>query len=185
MFWEMDLTTGMSECQGKLLSSFSEHRDALLRFLARRLGNVALAEDLTQETWLRAARADGAAVLGNPRNYLFRIAANLALDHQRHVAYGIEMEVREGVAEAVADPMPSPEEATLQRAEFNRLMGVVNSFSPRCREVFILCRFEGMTQAEVAHMLGISKSTVVTHVVHALSAIEQAMGAGRRGKGEE
>ncbi|WP_206747705.1 RNA polymerase sigma factor [Telmatospirillum siberiense] len=162
------------------MSSFAQHREALLRFLVRKLGNAALAEDLAQETWLRAANADGLAVLDNPRPYLFRIAANLALDHQRHVGYGIEVEATEEVVTAVADPRPSPEEATLQRAEFCRLMEVVNSLSPRCREVFILCRFEGMTQAEVAGKLGISRATVVTHVVHALAAIERAMGPTHR-----
>jgi RNA polymerase sigma factor, sigma-70 family len=172
----------MSERRETLLSSFFEHRDALLRFLVRRLGNAALAEDLTQETWLRAAGANGAATLGNPRGYLFRIAANLALDHQRHAAYGVEVEAPEDIAASVPDPAPSPEEATLHRAEFNRLMAVVDGLSPRCREVFVLCRFEGMTQAEVAERLGISKTTVVTHVVNALSAIERAMGPSRKRK---
>lgn len=171
----------MSERRDSLLSSFAQHRDALLRFLVRRLGNPALAEDLTQETWLRAAGAGGGgATLGNPRSYLFRIAANLALDHQRHVGHGVEIEAADEVTATVADPRPSPEEHALHRAEFNRLMEVVNALSPRCREVFILCRFEGMTQSEVADRLGISKATVVTHVVNALAAVESAMGPIRR-----
>lgn len=172
----------MSERRDKLLATFAEHRDALQRFLMRKLGNLALAEDLTQETWLRAARADGTASLGSPRGYLFRIAANLALDHQRHLAYGIEIEAGDDMVRAIADPRPSPEEATLQRAELNRLVGVVATLSPRCREVFILCRFEGLTQGEAAARLGISKNTVATHMVHALSTIERVMGSGRRGR---
>lgn len=170
----------MSERRDTLLSSFAQHRDALLRFLVRKLGNTALAEDITQETWLRAAGAQGTATLGNPRSYLFRIATNLVLDHQRHLAHGIELETQDDVVAAIADPRPSPEECTVQRAELKRLMDVIDTLSPRCREAFMLCRFEGLTHAEVAERLGISKSTVVTHVVQALSAIERSMGPRRR-----
>ena len=58
-----------------LLRSFAEHRDALLRFLARKLEDRSLAEDFMQETWLRGAPVyrrsgatdNGASFLGDPR----------------------------------------------------------------------------------------------------------------------
>jgi len=159
----------------RLLSSFAEHRSALLRFLRRRLGNAALAEDLTQETWLRAANARGAAAIDNPRGYLFSIASNLALDHQRHVGHRVELQAVAEVVEAVADHQPSPENVVLYRSEFARLLRVVDQLSPRCREVFVLGKFEGLSLAEISQRLGISRNTVVTHMVHALAAIEREM----------
>jgi RNA polymerase sigma factor (sigma-70 family) len=164
--------------RSSLLRSFAEHRDALLRFLNRRLNNAALAEDLIQETWLRAANsqalASGAAAIDNPRSYLFRIASNLVLDHQRHVGHGIELQATDEAA-AIADPQPSPEDIVLYRSEFARLLEVIDGLSPRCREVFMLCRFEGFSHAEIAERLRISRSTVVSHMVNALTAIERAM----------
>ncbi|MBN9488200.1 MAG: RNA polymerase sigma factor [Alphaproteobacteria bacterium] len=159
----------------RLLSSFAEHRSALLRFLRRRLGNAALAEDLTQETWLRAANARGAAAIDNPRGYLFSIASNLALDHQRHVGHRVELQAVAEVVEAVADHQPSPENVVLYRSEFARLLRVVDQLSPRCREVFVLGKFEGLSLAEISQRLGISRNTVVTHMVNALAAIEREM----------
>lgn len=165
--------------RSSLLQSFAEHRDALLRFLNRRLNNAALAEDLIQETWLRAANgkapASGAAAIDNPRSYLFRIASNLVLDHQRHVGHGIELQATDEAA-AIPDPQPSPEDIVLYRSEFARLLEVIDGLSPRCREVFMLCRFEGFSHAEIAERLRISRSTVVSHMVNALTAIERAMG---------
>jgi len=161
----------------RLLSSFAEHRSALLRFLRRRLGNAALAEDLTQETWLRAANARGAAAIDNPRGYLFSIASNLALDHQRHVGHRVELQAVAEVVEAVADHQPSPENVVLYRSEFARLLRVVDQLSPRCREVFVLGKFEGLSLAEISQRLGISRNTVVTHMVNALAAIEREMGS--------
>ncbi len=159
----------------RLLSSFAEHRSALLRFLQRRLNNAALAEDLTQETWLRAAHARNVTAIDNPRGFLFSIASNLAIDHQRHVGHRIELQATAEVVEAVADRQPSPENVVLYRSEFARLVRVVEGLSPRCREVFILGKFEGLSLAEIGARLGISRNTVVTHMVHALAAIEREM----------
>lgn len=160
-----------------LLQSFAEHRDALMRFLTRRLDNAALAEDLTQETWLRAASSPGgghgAAAIDNPRSYLFRIASNLALDHLRHVGQRVEVQATDEAAAAVADSQPSPEKVVIYRSEFARLLRVIDGLSPRCREVFVLCRFEELSHAEIAERLGISRNTVVSHMVNALAAIER------------
>lgn len=163
-----------------LLQSFAEHRDALMRFLVRKLGDRSLAEDLTQETWLRAATSPafgpGASTIDNPRSYLFRIASNLALDHQRHVGYRVELQGKDEAAAVVADPQPSPEIVALHRSEFARMMRVVEGLSPRCREVFVLCRFEGLSHSEIVRRLGISRNTVVSHMVTALAALEREMG---------
>jgi RNA polymerase sigma factor (sigma-70 family) len=165
----------MTAIRDLLLAAFSEHQDSLKRFLTRRLGNVTLAEDLAQETWLRAARIrEQPGDVGNPRAYLFRIAANLALDHQRHVNRGVEIEAGPDL-DSVADRNPTPESVALHRSEFARLLRVVEGLTPRCREVFILAKFEERTYAEIAETLGISRNTVITHMVTALAAIEREM----------
>lgn len=91
-----------------LLATFLEHRDAVQRFLRRRLRSHALADDLTQETWLRAATAAGPTAILNPRSYLFRIAANLSRDHYRHIGQRVEVALPAPLCDAVADPAPSP-----------------------------------------------------------------------------
>ncbi|WP_162912896.1 RNA polymerase sigma factor [Rhodospirillaceae bacterium SYSU D60014] len=165
----------MSDTRNKLLSIFAEHQDALTRLLTRRLGSVALVEDLIQETWLRAANCKGTAALVNPQAYLFRIASNLALDHLRHVGQRIEVRASEEAVAAVSDPAPSPEAAAVHRSELDRLLRIVGGLSPRCREVFILHKFEGLPYNEVAQRLGISRNTVMVHMVKALAALEREM----------
>ncbi len=100
----------------------SAMRDALLRFLGRKLDDRSLAEDFTQETWLRAANSPGGAAIGNPRSYLFRIASNLVLDHQRRAGQRVELKVAEETAAAVADARPAPGNVVLYRSEFARLV---------------------------------------------------------------
>jgi RNA polymerase sigma-70 factor (ECF subfamily) len=162
----------MSDIRQKLLATFTEQQAALTRFLRRRLGDKALAEDLTQETWIRAASTNRAMAIDNPRSYLFRIAGNLALDHQRHVGLGIEVEAGESVTDAVPDPSPTPESVVRYKREFTRFLGAVDRLPPRCREVFLLVKVHGLKYSEVAARLGISKNTVMVHVVNALNQLD-------------
>ena len=56
-------------------------RPSLLRFVQRIVGSGANAEDVTQSLWLRAQRIADVPPIANPRAYLYRLAANLAIDH--------------------------------------------------------------------------------------------------------
>lgn len=148
-----------------LLQSLAEHRQALMRFLTRRLGSAALAEDFAHETWVRVAHRPGSNVIGSPRSYLFHIAASLAVDHQQRTA-------KETVR---ASASPLPENVVLYRSEFARLVRVIEDLPARCREIFLLCRFEGLSHADAADRLGVSRNVVVSHMVNAMVAIEREM----------
>lgn len=160
----------------RLLALFGEQRDALLRFLNRRVGNAALAEDLAQQTWLQAASVGPAVRIDNPRAYLFRIASNLALDHQRHAGQGVEIAAAAPQIHLVPDPTPSPEASALHRSELRRLLRAVDRLPPRCREVFILAKVHELTYAEIGERLGIAKNTVMVHMTRALGLLDAELG---------
>ena len=165
-------------CRYALLQSFAEHRQALMRFLTRRLGNPALAADLAHETWLRVARRAGGAPGGNPRSHLFRIASDLAIDHQRQGGWPMEWEAPED-ATAGSHGQGLPANVVPHRSELARLVRVINTLPPRCREVFLLCRFEVLSHADAAERLGISRGAVVRHMVSAMMAVEGELNARR------
>jgi RNA polymerase sigma factor (sigma-70 family) len=164
----------MTSFRDRLFAAFFDHQDGLKRFLLRRLGNAALAEDLTQETWLRAASANIAAV-DNPKSYLFRVAANLANDHLRHARHGIEVQGQEDIVPFFADARPSPEQQAADRSELQHLLRAVDALSPRSREVFILAKVHELSHAEIAARLGISKNTVMVHMAKALAQLHQQL----------
>lgn len=150
-----------------LLQSLAEHRQALMRFLTRRLGSPALAADLAQATWLRVAHGSGGAVTGDPRSHLLSIAADLAVDRHR--------QAMEEAAFVGASPLPT--NVVLYHSEFARLVRAIDDLPARCREIFLLCRFEGLSHTDVADRLGISPHAVVRHMVDAMAAIECEMDA--------
>ncbi|MBB3104479.1 RNA polymerase sigma factor [Azomonas macrocytogenes] len=158
----------MSTERERLLSAFIEHRDALLGYLRHRFGSPSLAEDLAQETWLRLARHTPEQNVVNPRAYLFRIATNLGTDHQRHQGMDIEVQLEDELVAQIPAQGVDPAWEVQSRDELEHLLHVVDSLPPRCREIFILCRVDGLSHAQIAERLNISKSTVVAQMVKAL-----------------
>lgn len=110
-----------SNAASGLLGDFEAHYDELLRFLARRTGDAERAADVAQEVWLRVAAADAGAAIDNPRAYLFRVAANLATDVERHEGRLQDRRASEALAEAVPDPLACPESRGLARRARRRL----------------------------------------------------------------
>ncbi|TWT14793.1 RNA polymerase sigma factor [Reyranella sp. CPCC 100927] len=157
----------MSDPYQKLLAVFTEQRDALTRFLARRLGNDATAEDLTQEAWLRIA-SGGAPAIANPRAYLFRIAANLAVDHQRSEA---RRPLAAGEIDALLDvPDEAPDASAIaaSRDELAFLQRALDELPARRRAIFLAARLGAQTHREIAERHGISTRAVEINVQRAL-----------------
>jgi RNA polymerase sigma-70 factor (ECF subfamily) len=171
----------MSEQHQKLLAIFTEQREALTRFLTRRLGNMAAAEDLAQEAWLRIARG-GTPAIANPRAYLFRIAANLAVDYQRSESRRL---LAADEIEALLDiPDEAPDAAAIATArdELIALQRALDELPARRRAIFLAARLGGRTHREIAGDLGVSIRTVEINVQRALEHCADRLGkiAGRR-----
>jgi RNA polymerase sigma-70 factor (ECF subfamily) len=151
-----------------LVETFRQSAGDLQRFLARRLGCADTAADLVQETFLRVAELSSARPPENPRAFLFRVAANLAIDHQRRLRYEARYESRDESGAATVDDRPSAEAQLLSKQQVVRLHKAIAELPPKCRDVFILHKFHHLSYADVAIRLGITKSTVVKHMIKAL-----------------
>ncbi|WP_232628381.1 RNA polymerase sigma factor [Methylobacterium sp. Leaf118] len=142
----------------------------LQRFLLRLLGNPTDAADATQETYLRMLAALSRTPVEHPSALLFRIAHNVALrTRNRHrlerrlFADGSEVDLVD-----VIDGFALPERQLIAQQELKRLATAIDQLPPRCREVFLLSRFEGLPNGEIAARLGISRNMVEKHIIRAL-----------------
>ena len=157
-----------------LLRAYFEHREALTRFLAKRLQCLATARDLTQEVYLRTLRVRPDENIDNPRAFLFQIAANLTSDHRR--VESRRAELLEGVNDLLwgADEEISPERHVLATDELAHLDRAIERMPTDTRQVFVLNRFEDLPQREIAVRLGISVSTVEKHIRVAVRCLCEA-----------
>ena len=147
---------------------YSAHGEELQRYLTRRLNCAQTAADLTQEIFVRLMRSEAAGTLENPRAYLYRIASNLLADHFRGAKRQADI-AGPALWETVPDQAPNPEAALLTRGELHRLERAIDALPPRQREVLLLHKFEGLSYQAIAERLGISKNTVMVHMMRALA----------------
>ncbi|MDB5393476.1 MAG: polymerase subunit sigma-24, partial [Rhodospirillales bacterium] len=66
-------------------------------------------------------------------------------------------------SEPIADQAPA-DAAYEAKEDLARIMAALNDLSPQCRRVFLLHKFEGLSHAEIAARVGISRSTVEKHM---------------------
>jgi RNA polymerase sigma-70 factor (ECF subfamily) len=125
------------------------------RFALRLCRDRHAAEDLTQETFLRAWRhRAGLRDVRAARVWLFRIAANLWRDQARRGRLPV---ARAGPLDDTEPGRSEPPERLAEgREELARALAALDALPPRQREVLYLSACEGLAAAEVAAVLGIS-----------------------------
>lgn len=131
--------------------AFAAHQREIHSFLLHCVRDRAVAEDLTQEAFLRLCREirEGRAPL-NTRAWLYRVAANLAVSRGRRL--GVARRWIEGVRpeEALEE---SPERLIVQRERTRRLGDAVQTL-PRDARVGLLMAANGFSGQEISTVLG-------------------------------
>lgn len=138
---------------------YAEQLPRVYNFLRYRLGNEAVAQDLTSRTFEKAwrerhrYRRDLAAF----STWLLRIARNVAVDHRRT---SHEHAPLEDAAQAAAEG--TPEEEAVLRSNFARLSVLMSRLPERQRELLALKFGAGITNRAIARITGLSESNVGT-----------------------
>jgi RNA polymerase sigma-70 factor (ECF subfamily) len=153
-----------------------KHHAPLLKHVQGRVRSANDAEDIVQETWIRVitrlAEPEARAAVDNLRAFLYRIAGNLSIDHQRRRQVRAHLEaasIDEPEALQVASNIPLAD-AVLVAAEQRRAFeAALRTLPVRARRVLILSRVEGWTYPRIAEALGISVRTVSNDLERALS----------------
>jgi RNA polymerase sigma-70 factor, ECF subfamily len=155
----------------------SDHLRRIFVQIYRIVGNVADAQDLTQETFIKALqRQDQLKDEQKAAHWLSRIATNTALDFLRRHSRVTHCEL-EAAPEMSGD---TPEQIVL-RAEHNEyLADGLRLLSPRERAALLLRDVEGLPAEEVARRLDCSKATVRSHIANARTKFRRYMERRRR-----
>jgi RNA polymerase sigma-70 factor (ECF subfamily) len=165
--------------------SFTEiislHQSAVYRYLARFTRHQHDAEDLFQETFLRAHRAYAALPAeANVRAWLMRIAINLTKNYvrdrqRRHrvIVEAVPEPVLNGRQEAVAGV--DTESAMIFQETAQTLWTAIEELPFRQRVAFVQRQFEGLEYETIADNLGCSQDGARAHVYQALRKLRLAL----------
>ena len=162
---------------------FRTYHDPLVRYLTRRLGDRDWAEEVAQETFVRALRQ---TELQNERAWLFAVATNLVRDEARKDSRRrrhLELLTAEAKAESVVEPPLTDLERAQERALARK---AIDALSERDREA-LLMREEGLDYTEIASALELSVASVGTtlsrarrRLVEVYDELRRAQDEGRR-----
>lgn len=152
-----------------LLALLTENYGELVKRLSQRLGGAADANDIVQDAFLKLQRASTDQIIENPRSYLFRVADNLAIDHIRSRTAQARQLEQDGQVHLIASGEPSPERIVDYRQRLARLQEVIAELPAKQREAFLMHKVDGLSHAEVAQVMGISKSGVEKLITKALA----------------
>lgn len=160
----------------ELTRVFAAEQGRLMRLIQRIVRNRAAAEELVQDTFLNVLRQPpDRAEIEQPGHYLARAARNLALNYLRSGRHAIEVPIKDELRDAIADPAPSPERICVYRGELRYLLSVLAKLSWRRRQVFALHKFDGLSYGQIGAKLGISRNTVMVHMVNAMAELDRRL----------
>ncbi|PTS72466.1 RNA polymerase sigma factor [Stenotrophomonas sp. HMWF023] len=153
-----------------LIELLIRERRALSRFIARYL-DPASTEDTLQNLYLKASSVPGDPPILEPRGYLYRMAYHHALN--RSQADARERRAMAEYASDLADASNDGEAQALGQAQLREISQTILALPPQVRECFVLNRYLGLSEREIAVRLGISKSVVGKYVLRAALLIQQ------------
>jgi RNA polymerase sigma factor (sigma-70 family) len=152
----------------------ARYYDRLVRFFKRRSSSVEDAADLAQDTFARLSSTDFRQI-EKPESFLFTTALNLLRDRARsaqvrHAALTVPAEEAQLIC-----PAPQPERVIDGEQRMRVLEAALGELSPKCRAVFVLFHFDGMSQRDIADHLRISVSMVEKYVNQAVNHCEKRL----------
>jgi RNA polymerase sigma-70 factor (ECF subfamily) len=141
------------------------------------------AEEIYQDVWMKVIERSG-EFRGDAKfsTWLYTIARNLCIDHQRKMKFrghtsldaaspGADIAIRD----RVSNPGPSTEQLAAGRLIRARIVEAVQGLPQEQREVFLLRQLRGMPFSEIADVVGVPMNTVKSRMRYALERLQTAL----------
>jgi RNA polymerase sigma factor (sigma-70 family) len=153
---------------------FREHNEALVRFLRGRVGSHNEALEVAQEAYVRLLSLDQPGAVSYLRAFLFKTAANIAIDRRRR-DQSYDRATGNGQLFTEFTENRTPERLVAGEQTLRRLGSLIESMPPKCRAAFVMSQIHGLEATTIATRLGITDSMVRKYVVRALLRCRQQM----------
>jgi RNA polymerase sigma-70 factor, ECF subfamily len=168
MIQDMSLDHAASEHPAVTAGEVAAFRDAVRRFVGARVRDDALADDLTQEIFVRVLQRlpqvkDPRRIMG----WLFQIARNVVTDHFRQHRPNEPLTDQRSVDQDAGEAALDREALELHDRLASYIRSVVYNLPPAYREALIRTEYEGLSQVELARELGLSVSAAKSRVQRA------------------
>lgn len=158
-------------------SLFQQLQPRLFAFCCKYVDDRELARDFVQECFISLWENYG-SVESSFESYLFTAVRNRCLSHFRHqqTHADYEMSVRLRIKEIEFHPeMPDPLTEMYLKDIHELLQQSIAKLPEKCRMIFVMSRYQGMKNQEIADTLGISVRTVEAQIYNALKFLKEEL----------
>jgi RNA polymerase sigma-70 factor (ECF subfamily) len=171
---ELMLRVGKGEHAG-FATLMNKHRPGVIHFIYRKVRNLALAEELSQEVFLRVYRSrQSYRATAKFRTWLFRIATNLALnavrDSRPEVLFAPPLT-------QVVDRRPSVEDSLVHEVKYGQVRQAIAELPVMQRSAVVMQRYRDMDYAAIGRALGCSEPAVKSLLFRAHEALRHRLGS--------
>lgn len=135
----------------------------------RIVNDIPLAEDIVQECLVKIWEQRKGLGDKPIEGYFYTMVRNKSIDYIRKKKLSIVPIEDQEISSPTSDNMEFEE---LQL----KIQNLVNSLPERCRQIFVLSRFENMSHAEISEQLDISKKTIENQITKALKVLTKGLG---------
>ena len=163
---------------------FREHNAALLRFIAAKVGSEQEAREIAQEAYVHLLQLDHPEAISYLRAFLFKTAANLAVDRLRQRSRRVHISSMANLDFAVFELTPDRQ---LGGEQALALFGTAVAQLPaKCRQAFLLHRVYEMSVDDIAAQMAIGACMVRRYIARALEHVRERLdSSGHDGFGRE
>ncbi|HWC99522.1 MAG TPA: sigma-70 family RNA polymerase sigma factor [Candidatus Sulfopaludibacter sp.] len=169
---ELMLRVGRGEAGSHFAVLMNKHRPAVVHFIYRKVNNLALAEELSQEVFLRVFRSrQSYQPTAKFRTWLFRIATNLALNAVRDS----RNEAESSAPLQIADRRPSVEDLLVHQVKFGEVRQAIARLPELQRTAVVMQRYREMDYAAIARALHCSESAVKSLLFRAHETLRRSL----------
>jgi len=154
-----------------LVAALARHYDELVAHVRWQFRGRGFEREVVHEVCVELLERPPALKIRTPLAYLRRMSTHRAIDRQR----------ADAARAALIDSVPDAPDlhahhhdgasALAFRQQLEALASVIEALPPRARQCFLLHRIHGMTHAEIAAAIGITRSMVTHHCNHAMRRI--------------
>ena len=145
---------------------FREHNRALVLFLASRLKDIQAAREVAQEAYVRVLQLEAPGAVSFLRSYLFKTAANLAIDRLRRQQSRARLESADDFENFLDEA--TPERTVIAREELAFLGMLIAELPLKYQEAFRRHRVDDESFDYIARRMGLKERMVRRYVTHAL-----------------
>jgi RNA polymerase sigma-70 factor (ECF subfamily) len=169
----------MKPWQNTLSKLFEDHRRQLVSMANRRIGDRETADEIVQDVYARLMLSGDHGTDEENVKVLYASVRNAVIDHHRSTAGRNGLMSRILPIQLWQKETSSPQEHAQSRQALSALDQALLELSPKAREMFVLHRVDGVSNAKLAQKYGISISAVEKQLARTMRHCQQRLEAYR------